>query len=280
MGALFDKNAAIVLAKAARHCCVCRQFLPLYIQVHHIKERCNGGTDGIHNLIPVCIQCHSAIHTKTNMTRAFSEMELKISRDSVYQMVEEGKLTANDKLNMNNIEHMLLIFNDQLIAKGDNDKLSEKATELLVKTYYHNSNVQVQVNIELCYVKIGTEMLFFNVEKYQKYPKEIIELLEKRLLVEENDTMRISESGEILIQGLIGEIPTYTQVKVKCLNCGLHFIVCTEYKDRRLEEDIYCPECGVHGGPNIIWVQEKPGFIFEDVPGSAMTYKVNIGNGK
>lgn len=276
MGTLFDKNAAIVLANAARHCCICRQFLPLYIQVHHIKERCNGGTDDISNLIPVCIQCHSAIHTKTNMTRAFSEMELKKSRDSVYQMVEEGKLPANDRINLNNIEQILSIFHDQLVAKGDDDKLSEQATELLVKIYCQNSNVQVQGNKELCYVKLGTEMLFFNIEKYQKYPKEIIELLEKQLLVEENDNIRISENGEILIQDLIGKIPTYTQVKVKCLNCGLHFIICTDYKERHLNKDIYCPECGVHGGANLIWIQEKPGFIFEDVPGSAMIYNANI----
>ena len=66
------------------------------MQIHHIKEKCKGGTDELDNLIPVCIQCHSAIHTKTHMIKAFTDVELKRSRDSVYEMVAEGKLPLTD----------------------------------------------------------------------------------------------------------------------------------------------------------------------------------------
>ncbi|MGZ9698178.1 HNH endonuclease [Bacillus safensis] len=44
-----------VLAKCARICCICREFKPLYVQVHHIREKADRGTDDFDNLIPVYI---------------------------------------------------------------------------------------------------------------------------------------------------------------------------------------------------------------------------------
>ena len=62
----------------------------------------------------------------------------------------------------------------------------------------------------------------------------------------------------------------HTQLKVKCLKCGLHFIICTE----RLEEwakdfsKIYCPECGEQG-KKLIYAESSDDFIFNVVPGKA-----------
>ena len=70
----------------------------------------------------------------------------------------------------------------------------------------------------------------------------------------------------------------YYQHKLKCLGCGLHFIVCSDYeewpifgttRDLKLGEAtgvIYCPECG--STKNFLhWRQETGGFIFQAVPG-------------
>ncbi len=32
-------------------------------QIHHIKEKCNGGTNNMDNLLQVCARCHTWIHT-------------------------------------------------------------------------------------------------------------------------------------------------------------------------------------------------------------------------
>lgn len=91
-----DKVAAAVLAKCARHCCVCRRFRPLHLQVHHIVEQAAGGTDDEDNLIATCVSCHSDVHTKTQLTRRFTVAELKMHRDEAYRLVKEGRLPAGE----------------------------------------------------------------------------------------------------------------------------------------------------------------------------------------
>ncbi|QIB69296.1 HNH endonuclease [Aminipila butyrica] len=271
MSTQLNNNSAIALSKSARHCCLCRKYLPLSMQVHHIKEKKRGGTDELDNLIPVCIQCHSAIHTKTDMTRAFTDAELKSSRDIVYEMVSEGKLPVSDINIPSDFTQIVSLLKDELQKKEVGNNISETSMEILVKTYFYNTDIQIMNSDgEYSYVKIGSDMFFLNIEKYYKYPRQIIELLEKELLSEEDGGLHISPTGETFLQGLIGTIPTYTQVKVKCLNCGLHFIICTWDKERHTNKTIHCPECGANNGRNLVWIQEKPGFIFEDVPGNAM----------
>lgn len=274
MPALFDNNSAIVLSKSARHCCICRKFLPLYIQVHHIREKSQGGTDELDNLIPVCIQCHSGIHTKTHMTKSFTESELKKSRDAVYEMVASGKLPATEAVQISDLQQLVSIFAEKLSKENSNNNLTEKSIELLVKAYYYDASSIITKNSDgYCYIKIGSEMMFLQIEKYQVYPSEIVNLLENGFLLEKNRNLTMTEKGKAFITELIGDMPTYTQVKIKCLNCGLHFIICTWDKDRHSNKTIHCPECGSHNGAYLVWIQEKPGFIFEDVPGNAMLSK-------
>ncbi len=83
-----------MLAKCARHCCICRRFEPLHLQVHHIVERSEGGDDTLDNIIAVCLTCHSDVHTQTKLTRRFTVNELKQHREQVSRLVEEGKLGA------------------------------------------------------------------------------------------------------------------------------------------------------------------------------------------
>lgn len=77
-----------------RCCCICRRFAPLHLQIHHIREQALGGTDDPDNLIAVCLTCHSDVHTRTQLTRRFSEAELKGHRDEVFRLVADGKLPA------------------------------------------------------------------------------------------------------------------------------------------------------------------------------------------
>ena len=74
---------------------------------------------------------------------------------------------------------------------------------------------------------------------------------------------------------------TYTQLRVKCMDCGLHFVICTDYPDwwqkkvtgRQRQTPMYCPECGQHLGKFVIWQAEVQGFIFQAVPGDTVDYQ-------
>lgn len=63
---------------------------------------------------------------------------------------------------------------------------------------------------------------------------------------------------------------TTNQIKMKCLDCNLHFIVMSDnpewFDDHRLA---YCPECG-STRPKIVWQSHVSGFIYEHVPGSSV----------
>jgi hypothetical protein len=89
-----DELAAQVLAKCGRRCCLCRRFLPIRLQVHHIIEQNKGGSDDLHNLIALCLTCHTDVHTKAPFTRRFTVLELKMHRDALYKAVEANSLPA------------------------------------------------------------------------------------------------------------------------------------------------------------------------------------------
>ena len=60
---------------------------------------------------------------------------------------------------------------------------------------------------------------------------------------------------------------TFTQVRVKCMECNLHFTVHTWYPERHTGTTLYCPECGQHEQHFITWLAEVEGYIFQYVPG-------------
>ena len=91
-----EDKAAELLARCGRCCCICRRFRPTLLQVHHIVERAEGGSDEIENLIALCITCHSDVHTKRPFTRRFSRDELMRHRDAVVDAVVQGQLVPPD----------------------------------------------------------------------------------------------------------------------------------------------------------------------------------------
>jgi len=93
----YEENCQQALIRCRRICCICRRFRPSHIQVHHIVERSEGGTDDFDNLIPACIFCHQGhVHATVPFTQRFSAQELKGLRDDVYALVGNGKLVPPD----------------------------------------------------------------------------------------------------------------------------------------------------------------------------------------
>ena len=81
-----------ILAKCARRCSICRRFRPLHLQVHHVIEKAQGGSDDPDNLLPICLSCHTDVHSTVPFTRRFSVNELKMHRNQLYQLVASGRI--------------------------------------------------------------------------------------------------------------------------------------------------------------------------------------------
>lgn len=83
------------LVAAARHCCVCRKFKGIKIEVHHIIQEADGGSNDFENAIPLCLDCHvDAGHYNPRHPKGtkFSKEELRKQRDAWYQIVKEHKI--------------------------------------------------------------------------------------------------------------------------------------------------------------------------------------------
>jgi len=83
------------LVASARHCCVCRKFKGIKIEVHHIIQEADGGLNEYENAIPLCLDCHAdAGHYNPRHPKGtkFSKEELRKQRDAWYQIVKEHKI--------------------------------------------------------------------------------------------------------------------------------------------------------------------------------------------
>lgn len=58
-------------------------------------------------------------------------------------------------------------------------------------------------------------------------------------------------------------------IKVKCMQCSLHFMIATDSPEQHTNGSIHCPECGQHEGHFLVWAEPGKGFIFQHVPGQA-----------
>lgn len=68
----------------------------------------------------------------------------------------------------------------------------------------------------------------------------------------------------------------HTQVKLKCMKCGLHFVICTWHPERHSSGDAYCPECGQQDGSFLMWHEESEKHIFQVVPGEAVFAGIRV----
>lgn len=85
----------------ARHCCICHRYKGVKMELHHIKQRADGGEDSFENAIPVCYDCHSDIgHYNPRHPRGtkFTEEELKKSKENWYKRVEEGNIPTYEQV--------------------------------------------------------------------------------------------------------------------------------------------------------------------------------------
>lgn len=120
-----------MMVKCGRRCCICRRFRPTKLQVHHIIEQNQGGSDEEDNLIVTCLSCHSDVHTKVPFARRFSVAELKGHRDAVVRMVEAGTLSAGDTDDTD--EAVAAVVREMRAVPKPQIELLPEAVEILTK---------------------------------------------------------------------------------------------------------------------------------------------------
>jgi hypothetical protein len=59
------------------------------MQIHHIIPSVNDGPGTYENGIPVCLDCHAEVESRSNMGRAFTAVELREHRDRWFSIVRD-----------------------------------------------------------------------------------------------------------------------------------------------------------------------------------------------
>jgi hypothetical protein len=129
-----------MMVKCGRRCCVCRRFRPTRLQVHHIVERNQGGSNEEDNLIVICLTCHTDVHSKVPFARRFTVEELKGHRDALVGMVASGVLPSDDA---DDTDEAFRFMADTLRSAAPSEvQLIPEAVEMLVVAANSEGNRQ------------------------------------------------------------------------------------------------------------------------------------------
>lgn len=269
-----DSDAAQVLATCARHCCICRRFRPGHLQIHHIIEQADGVDDSLGNLIPICISCHADVHAATKLTRRFTPAELRAHRDTVYDLVAKGLLPSREAIAGDAIQHVSDAIVHRLqelgvVSDGRSSGLSPESTSILLAALCEESPIQVAAAPDGFSLETGQQRFYFRRLDGEPLPAPLQELVSKGAIHRTETDFAVTQRGIDLGSELVTTAAKFTEVKVKCMSCSLHFIILTWYPERHSVQTVICPECGQRNGGFIIWRQRAFGFIFQHVPGNA-----------
>lgn len=90
------------LVLSGRCCCLCHKFCGTKMELHHIKQKKDGGEDTLNNCLPLCFDCHADVmqynpnHPKG---KRYTLAELMRHRDEWYKKIESSQgvdLSANN----------------------------------------------------------------------------------------------------------------------------------------------------------------------------------------
>lgn len=99
------RDEALLACK--RYCCYCEKYSGLNMEIHHIIQEADGGSNTLDNAIPVCLNCHGTIGAyNSNHPKGtkYSSKELKKIRDDFYAKIKDiprkvdQKTEADEKL--------------------------------------------------------------------------------------------------------------------------------------------------------------------------------------
>ncbi len=149
---------AKALAACNRCCCICHKFCGVKMELHHIKQKADGGKDTFENCIPLCFDCHGDMgkgdprHPKG---KRYSDAELILHRDKWYKTCAGKEETTrnctsiekyiDEHTSTNEDVRRLFTDNTNLLeykCLNDNESArSENAGEMLTLTSVMNTAV-------------------------------------------------------------------------------------------------------------------------------------------
>lgn len=198
--AILPEVADTILAKCGRCCCLCRRFKPVRLQVHHIVERSEGGSDDEDNLIAVCITCHIDVHTKAPFTRRFSVGELQQHRDNVFRLVADGKLPAAHDPAFIEVLPTHPAFSPQF--RQQQPSLSPKAIAILISTAnIEHGTVLVMEGMGGWTYQVGAKSHSFSVmdrRQLSEFQGALRQLVQAGLFKREGEDFAMTHEGYLL----------------------------------------------------------------------------------
>jgi HNH endonuclease len=80
------------LVRSHRRCCVCHEFGGRAVNVHHIIQEADGGSNAIDNAICLCLRCHAEaghFNSRHPLGTKYSPVELRAHRDQWWSHCEK-----------------------------------------------------------------------------------------------------------------------------------------------------------------------------------------------
>ncbi|WFA07621.1 HNH endonuclease signature motif containing protein [Tissierella sp. Yu-01] len=161
----FDKQVSEdALVASERCCCLCHTFCGSKIELHHIKQKAEGGEDTLENCIPLCFNCHAevkAYNPKHPKGKMYTESELIRHRDNWYEKVKKGFKTPINyepsKLDYELFQTITVVFG--------NSSLQYYLTEFDFGADFDNSVFKELYNLEYSFKKPEFEFIDSELEK-------------------------------------------------------------------------------------------------------------------
>lgn len=150
------REEALILSR--RCCCVCQEFSGKYVQVHHIIQEADGGSNDLDNAIVLCLRCHGEAghyNPRHPIGNKYSPEELRKSRDNWWKWCKSnpGKPLPSDPIAIT--PDQLDIGNSEWKSKGI-FKVHNKTDHVLFNVFI---KLTFDVNINFNFISISPTKL-------------------------------------------------------------------------------------------------------------------------
>lgn len=180
-----------VLVDTGRSCAICHKFCGVKIELHHIKQKADGGEDTYENCIPLCLDCHAEVkaydphHPKG---RKYTENELIMHRDHWYSKIKSSLQFHTEERFMKLDEEIFKLIRKQIYESGVITFLREydfggafRSDELnplqnLMYDIENNPEFEfIDVDLEQAYVELSNSInRFLGYSALNTFPHEVM----------------------------------------------------------------------------------------------------------
>lgn len=104
----FNKDVSErALVDSGRCCCLCHKFCGIKMELHHIKQKADGGEDTYENCIPLCFDCHAevkAYNSRHPKGRQYKDSELVLHRNNWYEKLRATNQNSSSNFNYRKLD--------------------------------------------------------------------------------------------------------------------------------------------------------------------------------